>query len=210
MNSNTKNLFCLKYYHASLTDEDLESIKSSIDPNPKLANSLTEGMWHRECKTSFPNFLETEDYKNSTGNTVLDVKNFSEIILKHFDEYLQSASERKQYFQLQLKDAWLNKYDKDNSQEPHHHVSALTNFSGCIFLNFNKEKDAKFYFYNENVTHLTNLYTELFFDDTDKIYPDINQGDIILFPSTFWHGVKRQKESTNRTTLSFNFKVQAL
>ena len=210
MKSDTKDLFSLKYYHASLTDEDLESIKSSIDLNPKLVNALTEGTWQQECKTSFPSFLEEEDYKNVTGNTVLDVKNFSEIVLKHFDEYVKLATKSKKYFQLQLMDSWLNKYNKGDSQEPHHHASPFTNFSGCIFLNFNKEKDAKFYFYDENVIHLNQWYSELFFNDTDKIYPDINQGDIILFPSTSWHGVKRQKESTNRTTLSFNFKVQAL
>ena len=210
MKSDTKDLFSLKYYHASLTDEDLELIKSSIDLDPKLVNALTEGTWQQECKTSFPNFLETEDYKNGTGNTVLDVKNFSEIVLKHFDEYVKLATKSKKYFQLELMHSWLNKYNKGDSQEPHHHASPFTNFSGCIFLNFNKEKDAKFYFYDENVIHLNQWYTELFFDDTDKIYPEINQGDIILFPSTSWHGVQIQRESTNRTTLSFNFKVQAL
>ena len=108
MKSDTKDLFSLKYYHASLTDEDLESIKSSIDLDPKLVNSSTEGTWARECNTSFGSFLEKEDYKNSTGNTVLDVKNFSEILLKYFDDYIKLVLKCKKYFQLQLMDSWLN------------------------------------------------------------------------------------------------------
>ena len=98
MKSDTKDLFSLKYYHASLTDEDLESIKSSIDLDPKLVNSLTEGTWQQECNTSFPSFLNDEDFKNGTGNTIIDVKNFSEIILKYFDEYVKLASKSKKVF----------------------------------------------------------------------------------------------------------------
>ncbi len=40
------------------------------------------------------------------------------------------------------------------------------------------------------------------------MYPQVRQGDLIVFPSFVRHGVLLQKENSNRTTLSFNLDVR--
>ena len=209
MKAKVDDLFSLKYYHASLSDEDLKLIEASIDPDTKTYDALSGGATGASSfSSSYTGLLAPEDWKNDTGNTLTNVLDFSKVILKHADEYLQLASKRKQYFDLTMGDCWLNKYEKGDSQELHHHCGPVSNFSGCIFLKFDKEKDAKFGFYNHNLTDYTNWYNMLCFSETAEwLYPDVSQGDIILFPSTAWHQVGRQQESTVRMTLSFNFDV---
>lgn len=217
MKSKLNDLFSLKYYHASLSDEDLKSVKDSIDLNAKLMNSQTEEGWLEKCSTSFSMFLGDGDFKNHTGNTVIDIGGFIEIISKHFNEYLLALTNRGQDVNLILNSAWLNKYEKGDAQEPHNHGDDYRAFSGCIFLSFDKEKDAKFCFHNHNMVDYNEIdytafpqdkrLTNAFFAES-AICPDITQGDIILFDSSFWHSVEKQKESTGRTTLSFNFEVK--
>ena len=210
MKSKVNDLFSLKYYHASLGDEDLKLIKDSINLDPKLKNSLTEGCWVEKCSTSFPSFLNQDDFKNYTGNTVIDVKNFTEIISKHFDEYALALTKRKQDVKIKLMDAWLNKYEKGDAQEPHNHctVGSIRCFSGCIFLSFDKEKDARFRFHNQSMINYNEPDDAFALLAEGVTCPDITQGDIILFNSSSWHSVEKQKESTNRTTLSFNFEIE--
>ena len=217
MKSKVNDLFSLKYYHASLSDEDLNSVKDSIDLNAKLMNSQTDEGWLEKCSTSFSMFLSNEDFKNHTGNTVIDVVGFTEIISKHFNEYLLALTTREQDVDLILKSAWMNKYEKGDAQEPHHHGDDYEAFSGCIFLSFDKEKDAKFCFHNRNMVDYNEIDYTASTQDTrltnallaeSAICLDITQGDIILFSSSFWHSVEKQKESTGRTTLSFNFNVK--
>lgn len=208
MKAKVDDLFSLKYYHASLSDEDLKLIEASIDLGAKTHDTLSGGAaGTSSLSSSYTSLLAPEDWKNDTGNTLINVLDFSKVILKHADEYLQLASKKKQYFDLTMGHCWLNKYKKGDSQELHHHSGPFSNFSGCIFLKFDKEKDARFGFCNTNLTDYTNWYNMLFFSGSEWLYPDVSQGDIILFPSTAWHQVERQQESTARMTLSFNFDV---
>ena len=88
--------------------------------------------------------------------------------------------------------------------------SSIRSFSGCIFLNFDKEKDAKFRFHNHNMIDYNEPNDSFAFLAEGVTCPDITQGDIILFSSSSYHSVGKQKESTDRTTLSFNLDVKPL
>ena len=151
-----------------------------------------------------------EDFKNYTGNTVIDVKIFIKIISKHFNEYASAFIKSEQDVKLKLMDAWLNKYEKGDAQETHNHsmINSVRCFSGCIFLNFDKEKDARFCFHNHNIIDYNKPDDAFAFLAEGAICPDITQCDIILFNASYWHSVEKQKESTGRTTLSFNFEVE--
>lgn len=202
-----KELFALKYYHATLDKEEFESVKSLIDFNANLVDSLDQGNWQQRCNTSFPSFLSHQDFKNECGNTIIDTQSFSEIILKHFIEYFKSIwSVAPNRVSLQLESAWLNSYDVGHSQEPHNHSTQDVNFSGCIYLNYNKDKDSKFYFIDADPSNYSHGYNSFLFANT--IYPEINEGDLILFPSCTQHAVEVQKNPTNRTTLSFNVSIK--
>ena len=58
-----KELFALKYYHVTLDKEEFESVKSLIDFNANLVDSLDQGNWQQRCNTSFPSFLSPQDFK---------------------------------------------------------------------------------------------------------------------------------------------------
>ena len=80
------------------------------------------------------------------------------------------------------------------------------NFSGVIFIQFDKDKDGKFYFENMNLDHTVLGYTHIF-KQSPVLEPDVSEGDLIVFPSFVRHGVRMQKHDTNRLTLSFNLNV---
>lgn len=117
-----------------------------------------------------------------------------------------------QYFpdnvDIQVVNSWLNLYNEGHAQEAHNHVNFpdFINFSGVIFLQYEKDKDAKFYFENMDDIHTVLGYTHIF--EQDHIhFPDVKEGDMIIFPSFVRHGVMRQKINSNRLTLSFNLSV---
>lgn len=117
-----------------------------------------------------------------------------------------------QYFprdcDIDIVNSWLNLYNSGHAQEPHHHVNFpdMVNFSGVVFIQYDKEKDGKFYFENMNLDHTVLGYTHIF-KQSPVLEPDISEGDIIIFPSFVRHGVRLQKHDTNRLTLSFNLSV---
>ena len=107
-----------------------------------------------------------------------------------------------------LIDIWKNTYDKDGFQEVHDHLDQDAHISGCIFLEDQTEDTSKFYFFNRHNVELTAWKESVNHNGTlsNKWYPKIKAGDIILFPSHVLHGVSPHNLSKPRTTISFNLK----
>lgn len=101
-------------------------------------------------------------------------------------------------------DIWMNVYNKGHSQETHLHLLDIPDrrqplFSFSYFVKYNPEVDAKFIFVNPN----TNIdFKELYIQE---IPMDVNEGDILIFPSFLLHRVEEQKANQQRITISGNF-----
>lgn len=106
---------------------------------------------------------------------------------------------------------WVNVHDSKMYQEVHHHVPAM--ISGIYYVQFDKDKDNQVLFRNPDRSFNTmmdclnvpvaNPMLGLHTGNLNNFI--IEEGDLILFPSTLEHFVPRsQQHDQLRITLSFN------
>tara|TARA_B100001250_G_C19809208_1_gene794972 strand:+ start:2478 stop:3038 length:561 start_codon:yes stop_codon:yes gene_type:complete len=185
-----KTLFPIQYHHVHIRDHK-ETFGKLYDSCKDICKEV-DGKWNCSVNSTF--FDE---------NDIVAPEQLGALLSPYLYQYFPPEVE------LKIVNSWLNVYNKGQHQEPHHHVQfpEFINFSGVIFLNYDKEKDAPFYFENMNLDHTISGYTHIF-KQNPIMYPQVRQGDLIVFPSFVRHGVLLQKEDSNRTTLSFNLDVR--
>lgn len=90
---------------------------------------------------------------------------------------------------------WHNVIKNGEYQETHHHLPAY--YSAIHFLKFDHFEHLSPVFYDPNrlVNH---QYT------SQKFSPEIEEGDVIIFPSYLEHFVPGKNYKTHRVTVSFN------
>ena len=94
-----------------------------------------------------------------------------------------------------MTDAWFVRYQKDDQQTVHNHRG--WGFSGVIYLEYDPKVHTPTFFvapWQEPRTDSTSIST----------MHDIEEGDMIIFPSYTLHFVKPNKSRKRRTILSFD------
>ena len=187
---NTYDLFPIKYHHVHIRNHS-DVFGKLYDSAKHLLNS-SKGKWNCDTQTTF--FDE---------NDIVAPDELGQMLSPYLYQYFPPE------VNINIVNSWINVYDKGNWQEPHHHIvfPEFINFSGVIFINYDPENDAKFYFENMNLDHTISGYTHIMKQDP-ILEPPVRQGDMIVFPSFIRHGVHLQKNDSKRTTLSFNLDVR--
>jgi len=157
-------------------DWTTNNIKTSFDREPKGFEILQEGSPYRE--------LLLREYKTELEN-VFD---------KEFDFFIRNI--------------WYNYYSDGEYQEEHDHLGNpfhQSHFSLIHFLSYNKEEHTPPEF-RDPLSQLRNLSLELDSNKCGEIYiPDIEEGDLLMFPSYLSHRVLPCKKTDYpRITISFN------
>ena len=96
---------------------------------------------------------------------------------------------------------WHNVVKDGEYQETHHHSPAL--LSGIHFLKFDKEAHEPPVFYDP--AKLAKAVHSQSFKYDETFTPDVEEGDLIIFPSYLEHHVPRGTYKDYRVTISFNF-----
>ena len=103
---------------------------------------------------------------------------------------------------------WYNIYHEEQFQERHNHINtcASKNIWSGIYYNKNATPTK---FYNPSLLHRVTKppkSEETIVDDCyhDFFFPSVEDGDVILFPSTLEHEVKPTNSKMMRLTFSFN------
>jgi uncharacterized protein (TIGR02466 family) len=115
--------------------------------------------------------------------------------------------------ELRLETLWMNLYNKGAWQELHHHSTPFSNISFVYFVNFNPQTDGNFFFLNERSNHYSASGLHSVFklaenlNIAEMLPLQVNDGDVILFPSQLRHGVTMQRHDTNRCTLAGNLLI---
>ena len=114
--------------------------------------------------------------------------------------------------QLELMPAWFNLYRKGQWQEVHNHFSTNDVYLTAVhFLKFDPEVHSPLVLVNSNKTLLQGfrLGSESEGVDYWKIkHPlPVEEGDIVIFPSTIDHQVFPQESEESRITISFNIRA---
>ena len=109
--------------------------------------------------------------------------------------------------QFTMTEAWLNKYGRGDSQEVHTHIGADNCTFSCSYFAQYALNDARFLFYDPDQTKHLGEFTKHYSGVVNTWFPDVQEGDIIIFPSWIHHQVEPHRSDTTRITVSANFKV---
>lgn len=171
--------------------------------NEERLNEMSDE-WNAKCKsTAMSRDLDTMKHIDHELGKIL--KKLSE----HFQIPLEKMSFKGCKHPECFGDYWVNQYTKGDQQDVHYHMNPEFGdpplFSFTYFAKYDPEKDAKFYFFNPSPA--PDLYKD--FIDTRPEFKlrkelDIQEGDIIIFPSYMLHGVDEQVRDEPRITLSGN------
>ena len=109
--------------------------------------------------------------------------------------------------QFKMTEAWLNKYERGDSQEVHTHIGADNCTFSCSYFAQYALNDARFLFYDPDQTKHLGDFTKHYDGVVNTWFPDVQEGDIIIFPSWIHHQVEPHRSDTTRITVSANFKI---
>lgn len=109
--------------------------------------------------------------------------------------------------QLIMTEAWLNQYKRGDSQEVHTHIGGDDCTFSCAYFAQYAKNDARFIFYDPDQTKHLGNYSKHYKGVLNTWFPDVQEGDIIIFPSWLHHQVEPHRSDTTRITVSANFKA---
>jgi mannose-6-phosphate isomerase-like protein (cupin superfamily) len=104
-------------------------------------------------------------------------------------------------------DVWINEYEYGDYQDSHTHDDENRKilFSFVYFSKYNKDTDANIVFENIAPRHAVCEEMENVYPFFSGIELDVNQGDIIIFPSWLEHSVdKHENKNDSRITIAGN------
>lgn len=191
---NVQSLFPKWYYHGEVKRH--EDIKSMLTYQLTTAQLKQPDEWNCTVRSSFDSDTNKEDFSWDLFN------NYISDNLMDMHVQLGGAMDTS----IKMTEAWLNVYHEGDSQEVHTHCGGdNTAFSCAYFMQYDPEVDGRFCFYNPNQDmHMGNF--SRYYPSTNTWFPDVKEGDIIIFPSSTHHQVTPQKCSEMaRITVSANF-----
>lgn len=222
-----KTLFPELYFIQKLPnhEEVKKTFMSSIDGLRFPPNDL----WQSKVNTTFKQQIE-QRYASAAGfNTIINepyrhntidnsklpwsvyMKNLNELIKNFLNELNVQVD-----YKVDIIENWLNQYVQGMYQELHTHVAGPkygTTFGINYFLKYDPNKDCKFFFYNakhaiQETTGMTEMFENSPWRVDETFFPDVKEGDVIIFPSYLMHGVSLQENVGERITLTTNIRVE--
>jgi uncharacterized protein (TIGR02466 family) len=186
--------------------------KSKVTDHEKIKTSLIDHIQTQHTKNP-NNQPESWSCKVHTTQSKFDLKLFSikefyqKDVIKFIDDLKVPAS-----IEVSISDIWFNAYKKGQWQESHHHYGKQSvYFSAVHFLKYDKELHPPLIFNNMNRLLFTpcniGRSTSLDYWDLDKVV-DVEEGDVIIFPSFIEHQVNVQESDELRSTISFNIELK--
>jgi len=175
-------------------DELIKYIEEKYIKNP----NQTPKKWKCNVHSSFE---EKKSFPENFESSLLDeIEKKLKEFLKIYGKKIKCKGD---YF---INNVWYNVYAGNHFQEPHNHGDSF--FSGCYYLKFNKKIHHQTEFYNPNF----NLnYSKLKDNEYFALTLDLEEDDVIIFPSFLKHGTKGMINKNNyeetRITISFNITV---
>lgn len=197
-------VFPITYYHLSMTDNDIlkDLLVDKIVADAKNLE-IPEGWFTNKLMTSFdgePRGKEIFFGEDDTYQKVLE-KRYGSCINAIFDAP----------YKIDIDEIWYNVYMNGEWQEEHDHVGGPygSHYSCIHFLSFDPKIHQPVEF-RDPLSQLRNLSVELDRNNyAHTWYPELKEGDFIMFPSYLSHSVKPGKPTPDypRITIAFNFRV---
>lgn len=202
--TNRIQIFPVTYFKAPV--EDNESVRQVLVP--KIMEDVAElpipeGWFTNKLMTSFSG--ETPGKKIFFGED----RTYQSLLETRYANCLDSFFDNIPY-QIVIDEIWYNCYIDGEFQEAHDHLQQKSPHFSCVhFLSFDstRHKPVRFHDPIEQIRLMSyelegNKYSQYH-------YPDINEGDFIMFPSYLIHSVEPSPPTPDypRITISMNIRV---
>tara|TARA_B100001250_G_scaffold27281_1_gene22511 strand:+ start:1219 stop:1791 length:573 start_codon:yes stop_codon:yes gene_type:complete len=168
-------------------------LKSHFDLKKKYLQDMIDS--YQECRYDKPDGWLCDKISTSFNQNKQIIKEVPDEYAKIIDELMDDEWEGKFDF-------WHSVYKDGESQEVHHHLPAM--WSGIHFLNYNKEEHHAPIFWDPGrlAKSFNHIGTAL-----DKFIPEVNEGDLIVFPSYLEHCVPAGYYNDYRVTIAVNLRI---
>ena len=158
-------------------------------------NDIKQEVLSLICNTQDGNFIENKDNQNNNISK-LDWNNngdfdrpWVKLLLPTLIEKLGRMAYDIGYEGILLKSIWYQQYEKNSIHDWHTHSE---NYTGVYYLEYPTGAPA----------------TELY--DTKLQIPNVNEGDVVMFPSMTPHRAPTVTSDLRKTIISYNFNVLQL
>lgn len=191
---------------SSLDKLFVEEYREKFDSYLENTNSIETSSWG-QCKveSSYFNNVFIKNHQEIDFDSMFSDMLFNEIELfckeLNINEYNKDS--------LKIQHIWFNQYFFGDFQENHNHSGERATFSFVYILkNSQSNLDSKLCFGNprSNLFRCNNFEQLFNIDEYKAVFiPDLNNGDLIIFPSHMDHYVSVHKnKDVNRITISGN------
>ena len=195
-----KQIFPVSYY------------QGQVENNDRLKQQLLPQINFKKNKVKVPEGWTTTKIITSIENDKAnDFLYNSEELSNQYINVIESFCDDD--YTIGVSDLWYNYFHNEEYHELHDHVSESIDkkcqFACVHYLCYDKKVHKPVYFLDP--IHLLRKHSVEFdsHDYTEEFWPDINEGDLIMFPSYLLHRVERSKPTPNnpRITISFNIEL---
>ena len=177
---------------------------NNLFPTPVAFFKLDGGFTEKEKA-----FIKTQEQRPNLGNTTSknnylfkspQLKRIAKFVDKCLTEYMNAVHAPKYEVEAYVTQSWAN-YTKPRQ---HHHKHAHPNsfISGCVYI---AAKGDRIYFYKDGYQQIK-LTTENYNPyNSESWWFEVNEGDVILFPSSLTHMVETlEEDKEERISIAFN------
>jgi len=198
MNTKRKTIFPISFYQGQL--ENNEKLKQELLPHIDATKFRANG--------NFINDKIITTYGQEDVNQFLYQS--SELKRQYYDMIKSFCGDD---YTIGVSDVWYNYFHNSEYHEIHDHVSESIDkkcqFACVHYLCYDKKVHKPVYF--QDPIYLLRKHSVEFdsHDYSEEFWPDINEGDLIMFPSYLLHRVEANKPTPNnpRITISFNIEL---
>ncbi len=145
------------------------------------------------------NFVELNNKKNILDKNQTQISTFFsntfdvyDILQKDLIDFTNEIN-----FDINFLNSWYQIYDTNDYHNLHNHGILPKQYSGILFLQFDKIQHKSTAFLNPYL----GVINQTFF------YPEVEEGDLIIFPSSLMHQAPINKSDQKRIIISFNMEL---
>tara|TARA_R100000908_G_C3752532_1_gene147006 strand:- start:838 stop:1461 length:624 start_codon:yes stop_codon:yes gene_type:complete len=186
------------------------SIIQNLFPTPIYMTNIDRGFTKQELKfvaNQKKHTCTNEGNISTIDNYILnrkELKNIKKFIDDCCKDYLEKIICPKDNIKLYVTQSWLNYTEKDQYHHSHEHPNSI--ISGVFYLDTDKENDNIKFFSSVKYQQIKpeineNKYN--LYNSTSWWFP-VENGKLIMFPSSTTHRVDNKKGSNTRISLAFN------
>jgi uncharacterized protein (TIGR02466 family) len=185
----------------------MQHLIHSLFPTPIIKTKFNRDFTQEELNIVFSEEKGVSVANSSSNNrrvlenpAFAEIKKFAQDCLDLWiDKIIAPAYENS--VKLQITQSWLNYTDKSGHHHLHYHPNSI--ISGVIYIQASEFKD-QIEFQNTaiNPWHVHTDKANAF--NSTLYHVPVKTGDVVLFPSTMYHGVPEVQSDKTRISLAFN------